>query len=406
MATWLNKKFIKVTIKQFNNVVLFLFIFFLPTQFGKHFFLPSSYLSGVRVDYLAPTVYWLDFLIMMLGILNYQIVVRAVKKKRSLIFLFLILIATNLVFSQSKITSIYQYIKVAEFLLVFIIFRTRSLKPRPYLLALTVGGLMQLLLVVLQVINRHSLQGVFYYLGERYLSLSTPAVAKASWQGIEVLRPYGTFSHPNSLAGFYLLLYFFVVTNRKFRQENFLKSIFLFISSMLVFLSFSKIAILSCLVLSFSYYLTKQKLNKKCLFCLCARLITLSTVGLIFLTIKSDPLSLEKRYWLIKNSLVIISQNFFFGVGAGNYLVAQNQLLQNFPTFLNQPVHNIFLLFISQWGILTSGLIIYLSRSFIKAVYKNSLLIFLSILFTGFFDHYWLTLNQNLFLLAVVFASL
>jgi len=42
--------------------ILFL-IFFLPTQLGTFFFIPESYISGIRIDYLAPTVYFTDLII-------------------------------------------------------------------------------------------------------------------------------------------------------------------------------------------------------------------------------------------------------------------------------------------------------------------------------------------------------
>ena len=55
---------------------MFLFLFLLPTQLGKHFFLPFSYILGVRVDYLAPTVYLTDIIILLLVVINYRAVLK------------------------------------------------------------------------------------------------------------------------------------------------------------------------------------------------------------------------------------------------------------------------------------------------------------------------------------------
>ena len=57
-----------------NKILFFLFLLFLPTQLGKHFFLDFSYLSGVRVDYLAPTIYLTDTIIFLCAIANSKIV--------------------------------------------------------------------------------------------------------------------------------------------------------------------------------------------------------------------------------------------------------------------------------------------------------------------------------------------
>src|SRR3972149_3010131 len=55
--------------KSINKILFFFLILLLPTQLGKHFFIPLSYLSGVRVDYLAPTVYLTDLIVVPLAIL-------------------------------------------------------------------------------------------------------------------------------------------------------------------------------------------------------------------------------------------------------------------------------------------------------------------------------------------------
>ena len=59
----------------------------------------------------------------------------------------------------------------------------------------------QVVLAVLQVALGHTLQGPFYWLGERAISVATPNAARAEVFGRVVLRAYGTFSHPNILAG-------------------------------------------------------------------------------------------------------------------------------------------------------------------------------------------------------------
>ncbi|MCX6730896.1 MAG: hypothetical protein NTZ55_03540 [Candidatus Roizmanbacteria bacterium] len=45
-----------------SPLYIFFFSFFIVSQLGKHFFFPFSYLSGIRIDYLAPTIYFTDIL--------------------------------------------------------------------------------------------------------------------------------------------------------------------------------------------------------------------------------------------------------------------------------------------------------------------------------------------------------
>src|SRR3989338_888017 len=112
----------------FSSFLLFLFILLLPTQLGKHFFFDFSYLSGVRVDYLAPTIYLTDILALLLLFLNLKSVIRWFINKKILILLLILLI--NLLFSQNIFISVYRYIKIIEFICIIFIFRQARLSKR------------------------------------------------------------------------------------------------------------------------------------------------------------------------------------------------------------------------------------------------------------------------------------
>ncbi|PIU37461.1 hypothetical protein COT02_00830 [Candidatus Roizmanbacteria bacterium CG07_land_8_20_14_0_80_34_15] len=127
-------------------------------------------------------------------------------------------------------------------------------------------------------------------------------------------------------------------------------------------------------------------------------------VSLIFLSATTDPLTVNKRIELMKNSIEIIFKNPLFGVGIGSYLIEQAKFSSKFYLFFNQPVHNIFLLFIAETGLIIGGFILYqLINRLIRAHLKKEqwILIFV-IIFTGFFDHYWLTLQQNFLLMGLI----
>lgn len=388
--------------KQFNRLLLFLLIFFLPTQFGKHFFFPFSYLSGVRVDYLAPTIYFTDIIVFILITINLKIVINFFKQKLVLLFMFGLLI--NVCFSILPAISIFRCFEILEWLAIFSIFYKKVLSPKLIMLGLFSASAIELLLVILQFINKHSIQGIFYFLGERYMTLSTPGIAKAALNGIEILRPYGTFSHPNSLAGFYLLVYFFVLLNKKLDKFILLKNFMLLFSSFLILFSFSKIAIVVYLILNTLYWILN---TKNCRLCLIAKILVVFTVSLIFLQSSGDPLSLSNRIYLFQNAIKIITSRPIFGVGMGAYLTAQNIYPTRIPYFFQQPVHNIFILFVSETGLIISLFVFWRLFFWVKKMLKKNGFIFLVavVLITGLFDHYWLTLQQNFLLLAVVFGD-
>jgi len=397
--------------KQLSKIFLFLFIFFLPTQLGKHFFLDFSYVSGIRVDYLSLVLYFTDLLFLILSLSYFSIIVNYLRKNSWRLAVLGFFLAINILISKYPLFALYRLLKIIEFYFLLVIFRNFK-NPKLVLTSFLLGGLFQLILALAQLYQRSALQGIFYFFGERYLSLSQPGIAKASFWGEEFLRPYATFSHPNSLAGFYLLLYFYFLTNRKFNRFIFLKNLSFLIFSLLVFISFSKVAIFTYLILNFIYFIFfRQEKKLKCRLCLLAKITSVFVVAAIFLQAKTDPLSLEKRLQLFQNGLDIFLRQPVFGVGLNHYLIYQAQIPIKYPYFFLQPVHNIFVLFLAETGTVLGGMIFYWLIRFFKNKVKRhgnaSLLVCgLVVLISGSFDHYWLTLQQNWLLLAVIFGSI
>lgn len=263
--------------------------------------------------------------------------------------------------------------------------------------------LLQFTLVILQMIYKHSLQGIFYFFGERYFTLSTPDIAKISLQGVELLRPYGTFSHPNSMAGFYLTVFFFVLLYKPFRSYTIPKYILLGMSALLILFSFSKIAI-STWILLYIIYLFYIRLHKECMFCFAARILIFTGLAFVFISAQGDPLTIQKRITLFQNSIEIIQKYFITGVGMGNYLLAQNTFPIPYSFFFLQPVHNIYLLFLTEAGVGLFGFVVYVITKIIKINLKNTPFLFVCGVFfiTGLFDHYWLTLQQNMLIIGAM----
>src|SRR3989344_7967157 len=387
----------------FKQLIFFLFILFLPTQFGKHFFPAFSYINGVKIDYLSPTLYTTDIFA---GILIFLYRKELIQKIKNLHFTFigiLLILILHALFSPFPLLSLYGVFKIIE--LVFIFFVAQHIShPKLILSAFFLGGITELSLAIIQLSTHASLQGFFYLLGERYISLSHPGIATASLLGKTFLRPYGTFSHPNSLGGFYLLVYTYILTHIPFRQSFRLYTVSSFIFTALIFISFSKISILTYMVITFFYTVRYMKIQ--CVLCAIARTITLIILSFIFLSSQSDPLSLEKRAILFVNGVTLIKNHFLWGVGLGHYLISQVQFNSSYRYFFFQPVHNIIILFFAQTGIIV-GLILTIPL-FKKSIqyWKKPAFLFciVAVFITGMFDHYWLTLQQNWLLAGMIFG--
>lgn len=331
---------------------------------------------------------------------NLKIVLNFFKNKTVTYILFLLGLSIFLSFSIQ--VSFYKFLKILEVLSLFVIFRNLRINKKLIISALLSSTLIQVFLSLFHVINRSSIQSFFYYLGERYISSSMPGIAKASFNGVEIMRPYGTFSHPNSMAGFYLLLYSFVL-GLDFKKNQIIKNVLLLLFSFLILISFSKSAIFSLLIVNIIYVIISFK-KSLCKFCTVARAFILFFLSLVFFLAKTDPLSILKRTQLIKNSILLIEKYPVTGVGLGNYLVAQDSIISKSIFLIPQPVHNIFLLIITEIGIFLGFGILYLIFKFFYK-YKNiySLIFcFCAILITGSLDHYWITLQQNILLLATI----
>lgn len=396
------------SLSKINDFLIFLFILFLPTQLGKHFFFDFSYIDGVRIDYLSLVFYFIDFLTILVFLTNFKIIVAFIKSHLKIILFFLIFFLKNISISVYPLLSIYHLIKIFQMVFIFVIFKNLKISRKLIYTAFFSGGLFEIFLALLQFVKHSSLQGIFYFFGERRLFLSGGAVAKASLNGAEFLRPYGTFSHPNSLAGFYLLLYFYFLLSQP-RGSNIwilLKYFSLLIFSFLIFISFSKAAIIIFFVLNIYYII--RFFPSRCHLCKIARIFSTGISSLVFLLVKTDPTSLVKRVALFEHSLKILESHLLWGVGLGHYLYFESKFTNPYAFFFVEPVHNIFLLFVSETGIILAGLIFYILLRHFKSTLKNTSfnICFLVILATGMIDHYWLTLQQNWLLMPVVLALL
>lgn len=104
----------------------------------------------------------------------------------------------------------------------------------------------------------------------------------------------------------------------------------------------------------------------------------------------------------------MIKESPFYGVGLNNFIVHLPKFWVQSGVYFLQPVHNIFLLVAAETGLV--GLLAFLWFLWLmikRLILGNQSFLLLAlgvILFTGIFDHYWLTLQQNQLLATIVFG--
>lgn len=263
-------------------------------------------------------------------------------------------------------------------------------------------------------------------IGESPLSTSLLGVAKLIINGEVYLRAYGTLPHPNILGGFLLIisilnLYLLNKTTQVSRGILYFAS-WTIISTGLV-LSFSRSALIT-LFLAMSLWILLNLIRKN----LKTGKVIISILILISILLIFKPFLIARSTWndsavsqrqiFTQADLNILKDKFVFGTGPGTNLFHMEQQLESkVDTRRIQPVHNFFLILITDTGIFGIVLLagyIYLFFRLIKRVFNLTqsngevgqwaitiLTIQLSIFILFWVDHYFYTIFSATLLLAI-----
>ncbi len=429
--------------------LFYLLLAFLPVQLGRHFFFDFSFISGIRSDYLAPTIYLNDVIIFILLIFSLQL--RGVlchpersrgifqlgkipplihyrgigRNDRALFLLFVLcyLLFNSFIISSNHWVALYKSAKILELILLgFVIIRIKPQIPT-VLKVLSISVFYSSVIALWQFILQHSVGGLSWFLGERTLYATTPGIALFSWFGRLFLRPYATFSHPNVLGGFLavslpLFLYVILDLKRKVTGRWLLWfKVVILAGNLVLFISFSRSAWIVCLL---GYVLVLLVKNKKKISRLNSHknILLITIYSLIIISIVFPLLvskfsfgqnqSLSERTDLVKTALTMLVQKPVFGFGLNNFIIqAKNYSLGPPGLYIFQPVHNLYLLVMVETGI--AGFVFFtalLIASFFKSMQKNLIITvsLTAIILLGCFDHYFFTLQQGQLLMTVIIS--
>ncbi|MGA3291664.1 MAG: O-antigen ligase family protein [Candidatus Microgenomates bacterium] len=402
-------------IEKFANLLL---IFLLPSQLALHFWPNFAFVFGIRVDYLAPSVYFTDVLFLVLFtvwvVMSKKIFLDDIYKNKLYIIVFILVAVVNTAFSTSFYVSLLKWLKITELLgFAYYVYKRRDIvDQRDFSVVLFCSLIFFSLIGIAQFFKGGTLGGILYFLGERSFSISTPGIALVHLGGSNWLRAYSTFPHPNALAG-YLVVGVLMLSGFIFDKQNCWKIAGVLIILLAFILTFSLAGLLSiCFCGILFVFIKKGILKKKLAIYLVSGLFVF---GLAFPVISSALFTknvsyrqdIAERLELAFVSGKIISGNFWVGTGLNTFIINEVKVVGiNGYVWLLQPVHNIYLLTFSEVGIFGIILLFLIFYLFIRRNLSSDrlglLLAVIFIMTTGLADHYWLTLQQNMFLLVLL----
>jgi len=381
----------------------------IPIQLGKFFWPNFAFVLGIPIDYRAIIIYLIDFII--LGYLFFFLIEIFLSKKISLrnfkkiykeykyfltvvLLLNLYLVFNALFVSQSP--GISYWLTLRFFILsLFGLFASMTFskvnlyKSIPLVIGFSI--IWQSILIFLQFVFQKSLG--LWFLGERSFDSSTIGIAHAQIFGRQLLRPYGTFPHPN-VAAAYLLISLIIfkaimVSHQRFSKPKILTTL---ISLAAILLTYSKAAYFATIF--FALFLLKRAKT----FILGIFLLTFLVWIFLRLLPESQFASIAERLVLLQAAINITLLNPLFGVGSGDFIAA----LAKFNLFsigeirLLQPVHNVFFLILAENGLLGLFLFLFLLLVILKkADSPVKIALFVVILVFATFDHFLWTLQQG-----------
>lgn len=355
-------------------------------------------------------------------------------KRHPLKILLFIFVFEMVVSSYVNKSSLFVLIPTFQLLFVFVLtfMYLKKVKLKSLINIFYFSSLIQSIISIFQITLNHSVG--LHFLGESKFNSSLFYIAKTMFGDVLRVRAYGTFPHPNILGGFIFLsicLFGYDICLEIFRKDLFrlsfrfmVKSTILSLSILTLYLTQSRTAILALILAILTLILTSllKVFSKKKTFSIFLPIILAISLfsGWLFqdriLSLLSyDQSSVSNRIELADVSMESVRNtqfSLFFGNGPDGFLkyLSEHKPVKTYYSFIVEPVHNVFLLFLSNFGVL--GLIFLIAFSsllIIKSRFWNislpySIILIPSIFFLFFslnLDHYLVTLKQGIILLVV-----
>lgn len=373
----MSKKIYKFTEKNLLNISLLLILF----NTSKTFVLSNFYIRGIFIDIYSPVIFLNYILVIILTFLF----IRLLKKQDYLLVLsFVILFSVNILFSSNQLFSTIYFLKIF-FYIPFTLILIRSKAKINYNLVVALNFI-YIFILILQFITRTNFFPFFPFGFYSYKGVGSN-LDFINLFGTKVVSPLGNFPHSNVFAAFLSFLNIFHLKK---------SSPLFFVNILLVTIlgSFSALLFNSLLFLFFSNQAVYRGYEKVIFY------VYLSSLVIFFFFFQFKSVSVIERLNQLKISSYLFLKHPFFGTGASTFVYS----ITNFEEFKKriyvlQPVHNIFILFLVEYGFFGIAYIIFLAKRYKKYLRVTIFLLF--ILVFGIFDHFFMSINQGLLLVSL-----
>ena len=404
--------------KKIESFVFFLLLVSIPIQLGRHFWPPFAFVSGIRVDYLSPTLYVSDCIVVILFLGR---CIRFFKTREytqwritffdRALFVFILICIPSFLAVTSFPAAVYGAIKLLEFIFIgrYVAKNWDTLSQKTLAILFAVQAAIVSVIAITEFFVQHSIGGLFYFLGERTFYPSTPGIALADIGHSEYLRPYATFPHPNVLAYFLCFVSLLLISEINHFKRTIYRVIFMgvvILAQITLLLTFSRVILLLD-VISLCLLFFPRIFKTRFIW-----IESLTVIIILFFGFGSRFLDTFIRDLYFRANLLSISWNIFwehpfFGVGFNNFYYYEVSFQRTLsPTFL-QPVHSIYALMLVEMGIVGTVFVLWVFYKTFRYVYSSQrnkivLALFSIFLIAGLFDHYFVTLQQGQLLTAII----
>lgn len=408
-----------INFEKLAGLFLLAFIFCFPFQIRTLIFTNDSYLGG---NFNQFTVFFLYFgdLLLVLSLIFWGLNLIKNGKKISfgdsilsiLLFTFLAFLGASVMIGGFNNLSFFIFLRSLQFSIFYFLMINQVAGLDLMVKAFFASIFFQSSIAILQYLNQGSL--VFKFLGEPVLSPTTLGVAKIDIGDFKMLRGYGTFSHPNVLAGSIFVAIILGFSNfKKFQigKKKFLLAIFLLVTGLVVTFSRSAFVAFILAILIYLIFIKGRIYFRKLLRYVFGLVPLFLLVLFRFLNFSDQSVAERFLYLQISEKMLLANP---LGVGLGNFTLYMQQFTDaKLLPWLEQPVHNVFLLVANEAGILAGLLFLFIFIYLFWAIYRGikkankqqrSWLVTLVALLLGLFsiamvDHYFFTTYQGQFLL-------
>jgi len=408
----------------------YLFIFLLPWQ--TRWIWHEGFLRREYWEYGSFSLYGTDILFLVIFLTSLFLYRGRAKKLDNfwvLILGFLLICFSSIFWSLNKEISWYFFIKLIEaVLLLWFVLRIHFdwLKLG---ISWVAAGVVQSIFGIYQFFSQNILSNKWLGLAAHQPDVLGDLVVETA--GGRFLRAYGAFPHPNMLAGFLvvalLIIFGFLFWFYNNRKHHIL-GIILSVASVAIIcfgliLTFSRSAwltfVLTFLMLIAVSIWPKNKYRLRILSHITVWIILLVAFSIFLVPeiwqtrlVASGRLevkSTQERVEYYKQSIDLIKNHWYQGVGIGSFTQATYDQDSSKEVWDYQPVHNIYLLVITEAGVFGGLIFLLIVIEFFRRIFGRYLrgfqkhdlflvysLAFISLLIIGLFDHYLWSLSFGL----------